>query len=206
MLTVCAMELAHSTDFSFGASMGQLSRAHSEKEIVHTVTGCEQTVTTGKATTTGKKAERGGKHEETCTWEELRNKSLVLQQPEMSSLSQAGARRRRELALGWANTDAGAEWEHSQPLLFLTGAEEAFTFHYEGWTKCPSVVLNLFTGWVGVAVCKAPGPSSGTSSPNPPQSAHSCTGQRVQQLKCSSDTYAEGCPNSPWGFLPAHFH
>lgn len=76
----------------------------------------------------------------------------------MSSLSQAGERRRWEPVLSWANTDAGAEWEHSQPQLFLTGAEEAFTFHYEGETKCPSVMLNLFTGWVGVEARKAPGP------------------------------------------------
>lgn len=96
--------------------------------------------------------------EEEKHWEEMRNKLLILQQSEMSSLSQAGARRRWEPALSWANTDAGAEWEHSQPQLFLTGAEEAFTFHYEGETKCPSVVLNLFTGRVGVEACKAPGP------------------------------------------------
>lgn len=115
----------------------------------------------------------------------------------MSSLSQAGARRRREPALSWANTDAGAEWEHSQPQLFLTDAEEAFTFHYEGETKCPSVVLNLFTGRVGVEARKAPAPVCGTSSSNPPQSAHSCTGQRVQQLKCTFDAYAEGCPDLP---------
>ena len=77
----------------------------------------------------------------------------------MPSPSQARARRHREPALGWAKTDAGAEWRHSQPELFLTGAEEAFTFHYEGETKCPSVVLNLFTQRVGVEVCKAPSPS-----------------------------------------------
>jgi len=76
----------------------------------------------------------------------------------MPSPSQTGARRRQEPAFGWANTDAGAEWEHSQPKLFLTSAEEAFTFHYEGETKCPSVALNLFTRRVGGEVCKAPRP------------------------------------------------
>lgn len=91
-------------------------------------------------------------------WELLRNKFHVPWQPEMPSPSQAGAHRRREPALVCANTDAGAEWEHSQPELFLTGAEEAFTFHYEEETKCPSVVLNSFTQWRGVDVCKAPSP------------------------------------------------
>lgn len=43
MLTVCATKLAHATDFSLGASTGQLGRAHLETEIVHTTTGCEQT-------------------------------------------------------------------------------------------------------------------------------------------------------------------
>lgn len=159
MFTFYAMKLAYTTDFSLGASMGQLGQAHLEMVVAHTVMGCEQTRwQLGKPPLHVTRQREEGNTKGSSTWEELRNKFLILQQPEMSFPSQAGACRRREPALGWANTDAGAEWEHSQPKLFLTGAKEAFTFHYEGKTKCPSVVLNLFTGRVGVEACKAPGP------------------------------------------------
>lgn len=147
--------------------MGQLHHAHLGMEIVHTVKRYKQTQCqvgmSPSDVTRQRQEQRQGQDKESCNldnrdWKELGNKFLMPWQPERPSPSQAGARRHQEPGFGWANTDAGAEWEHRQPELFLTTAEEAFTFHYQGETKCPSAVRNLFPRRVGVEGCEAPSP------------------------------------------------